>query len=432
MNFDPVAATAAYLASLSPAAHARAVAYTQGGHWLLLWGWLVSVAVAALIVGVDVLPRLSDQIERGKRRPLLVSFVLGLAYGLLSWLLTLPWAFYADWLRETSYGLTSRSWLGWLGQSAAEAAIGAVAAAVFLVGLYWLIRRWPRTWWVWAAGLFTVCQAILLLLSPVLIEPLFNRFTPAPPGPARQVVSELAKAAGVPPDRIFVYDGSKQSNRYTANVSGLMGSARVAMSDVMARKGADLGEVRAVVAHEMGHYAHHHALWMTLGFGAASLIGFGLAALLFSPVARLIGAWNLQGIADPAGLPVLGVIMATLMLAATPLVNTATRWAETDADRFSILHAEEPDGLARALVKTIEYRAASPSPLEETLFYDHPSVARRIRMAMDWKASHLAEAQISEARDAALWGEPMPAPASPLPPSSAPAQSAPVQAEDAD
>jgi STE24 endopeptidase len=410
MGFDPAAAVAAYLATLSPAAHARATAYTQGDHWLLLWGWVVSVAVAVLIVGTDVLPRLADRLQRTRKRPVLVSLVLGLVYSLLTWLLALPWAVYADWWREKTYGLTSQSWLGWFGQGAAEAAIGAATTAVFLVGLYWIMRRAPRSWWIWAAGLFTAGSAIMLLASPVLIEPLFNRFTPAPAGAARDAVVELAKAAGVPPNRIFIYDGSRQSNRYTANVSGLMGSARVAMSDVMAKKGADLGEVRAVVAHEMGHYAHHHALWLTLGFGGLSLIGFGFAGLVYPLVARLIGAWNVQGIADPAGLPALGVIAATLTLLATPLINTATRRAEAAADRFSLVHAEEPDGLARALVKTIEYRAASPSPVEEALFYDHPSVARRIRAAMDWKAAHLAEAEISEARDAALGGSPPPAP----------------------
>src|SRR3984957_16865111 len=107
MGFDPAAAVAAYLATLSPAAHARAVAYTQGGHWLLLWGWLVSVAAAVLIVGLGVLPQLSDGLQRRRPRPVLVSFMLGLAYSLLTWLLTLPWAVYADWWRERAYGLTT-------------------------------------------------------------------------------------------------------------------------------------------------------------------------------------------------------------------------------------------------------------------------------------------------------------------------------------
>ena len=94
-----------------------------------------------------------------------------------------------------------------------------------------------------------------------------------------------------------------------------------------------------------------------------------------APVSRLLGADNVQGVADPAGLPVLAVILAVLGLLAEPLQNSLIRFAETDADRFSLERVNEPDGLAKALVKTIEYRAATPGKLEEALFYDHPAVA---------------------------------------------------------
>jgi STE24 endopeptidase len=110
---------------------------------------------------------------------------------------------------------------------------------------------------------------------------------------------------------------------------------------------------------------------------------------LFAPVAALIGAEEVDGLADPAGMPVIGVILTVLGLLATPLTNGLTRTIESDADRFSLERAHEPDGLSKALVKTIEYRAATPSRLEEFLFYDHPAVGVRIRRCMDWKAAHL-------------------------------------------
>jgi STE24 endopeptidase len=98
---------------------------------------------------------------------------------------------------------------------------------------------------------------VMMVLAPIYIEPIFNKYTPAPAGPVRDQVVAMAKANGIPADKIFVYNGSKQSNAYTANVSGLFGSARVAMSDTMFKQGADLAEVRGVVGHEMGHYAHY-------------------------------------------------------------------------------------------------------------------------------------------------------------------------------
>jgi len=386
--FDPAAATAAYLAQLPPEAHAKATAYTQGGHWLLLWGFLVVVLVSFLIARSGVLVGLRRRLERRKPRPVLVSFAVGVAYLLIDWLLSLPWSVYSNWWREKSYGLTSQAFLGWLGEGVMSIVISAIFTGLFLVALYALIRKAPRTWWLWSGGLTAGFVIISLLIAPIYIEPLFNKYTPAPAGPVRDTVVAMAKANGVPSDKIFVYDGSRQSNAYTANVSGLFGSARVAMSDTMFKQGADIAEVRAVVGHEMGHYAHQHSLWIAGVMSVLAIVAFFLVDRLFAPVAALMGADTVKGVADPAGLPVLSVIMAVLGLLGTPMTNSLIRIAETDADRYSLTHFNEPDGLSKALVKTIEYRAATPGRLEEILFYDHPAVGNRIRNAMDWKAAH--------------------------------------------
>jgi STE24 endopeptidase len=386
--FDPAAATAAYLAQLPPEAHAKATAYTQGGHWLLLWGFLVSVLVSFLIVRSGALVGMRRRLERRKSRPVVVSLVVGVVYLLIDSVLSLPWSAYAGWWRQKQYGLTSQAFAGWLGETAISTAISAVLFGLFLVALYALIRKAPRTWWLWSGGLMAVFITIMMVLGPIYIEPIFNKYTPAPAGPVRDQVVAMAKANGIPADKIFVYNGSKQSNAYTANVSGLFGSARVAMSDTMFKQGADLAEVRGVVGHEMGHYAHYHALWIAGVMSLLAIIAFFLVDRLFAPVAALMGADTVKGLADPAGLPVLSVILAVLSLLGTPVSNSLIRIAESDADHYSLAHFDEPDGLSKALVKTIEYRAATPSRLEEILFYDHPAVGRRIRNAMDWKAAH--------------------------------------------
>jgi STE24 endopeptidase len=387
-QFDPAAATAAYLAQLPPEAHAKATAYTQGGHWLLLWGFLVAVLVSFLIVRSGVLVGLRRRLERRRSRPVLVSLVVGVVYLLIDSLLGLPWSIYSGWWRQKQYGLTSQAFTGWLGEAAIGMAIGAVLFGLFLMALYALIRKAPRTWWLWSGGLTAVFITVAMVLSPIYIEPIFNKYTPAPAGPVRDQVVSMARANGIPADKIFVYNGSKQSNAYTANVSGLFGSARVAMSDTMFKQGADLAEVRGVVGHEMGHYAHHHSLWIAGVMSLLAILAFFLVDRLFAPVSALLGADTVKGVADPAGLPVLSVILAALSLLGTPATNSLIRIAESDADHYSLVHFNEPDGLSKALVKTIEYRAATPSRLEEVLFYDHPAVGNRIRRAMDWKAAH--------------------------------------------
>ena len=386
-QFDPAAATAAYMATLSPAAHARATAYTQGGHWVLLWSWAVTILAAWIIIRTNLLPRTEAWIEKKRPHPVWVSVVISALFLLFDFVLELPWSAYAQWWRQKSYGLTSQPFSGWLTEQVMAFAISLVMSMIFLILLYALMRRAPKTWWAWAGGLAVVGIAFMLVIGPIFIEPLFNKYTPAPPGPVRDAVVALARKAGVPSDKIYIYNGSKQSNRYTANVSGLGSSARVAMSDTMFAKGADIAEVRGVVGHEMGHYKRGHVIWMTLALGVLAVLAFWLTSRLFPYAANWLRA-DVASIADPAGLPVLVALITTLGLLATPLLSTLTRLQEADADSFSLKYANEPDGLSKALVKTIEYRASSPSDLEEFIFYDHPSVEHRVRKAMDWKAAH--------------------------------------------
>jgi STE24 endopeptidase len=139
----------------------------------------------------------------------------------------------------------------------------------------------------------------------------------------------------------------------------------------------------------MGHYAHFHALLFALGLSVFSALAFYLTNRMFAPASRMLeGSAATPVIANPAALPVLIAIVSTVVFIATPVLNTMSRLEESDADAFSLQHAHEPDGLSKALVKTIAYRASSPSRLEEAIFYDHPSVQRRVHAAMVWKAQH--------------------------------------------
>ena len=387
-RFDSVAATAAYLTQMSPAAQAKAVAYTQGSHWLVLWGWLVTLAATWLILKSHILSDLEARLESDKARPWLVSALLSLIFLTIDFVVELPWDSYAQWWREAQYGLTSQPWMGWFADNFIVFVVGLPVYVLLFLAIYALMRHAPRSWPLWCGAVVGGLYLFGAWAQPVLIEPLINSYQQAPAGPVRDAVVALGKANGVPTDKILVYNGSKQSNRYTANVGGVFGTARVALSDTMFTKGADLAQIRAVVGHEMGHYVRQHVLWGAGFLTIMAMIAGWVIQRLFPIVRGWLRASEIGGVADPAGLPIVMMIFATLGLLATPLFNAQGRIEEADADHFSLVHVNEPDGLAEALIKSAEYRAPSPSLLEELIFYDHPSVERRIRTAMDWKAAH--------------------------------------------
>ncbi|MEL7015266.1 MAG: M48 family metalloprotease [Pseudomonadota bacterium] len=382
-DFDPAAATKAYIDGLGPDALEKAAAYTMGNHLLLGAGLVVSALVTLALVRFGILQKLDRKFGP---RSFIGVFSITFVTLLLGTLLSLPWDLYTDWWRETHYGRTSQPLTDHLSQSTLANGLGTVVGALFFVILYFLIRQAGRYWWLWGGAVTAALISLLLLLSPTYIEPLFNDFEPIPDGPVREAVLAMAAEANIPADRIFIYDGSRQSNNFTANVSGLGDAARIAISDV-ALGAASLDEVKAVTGHEVGHYVLGH-VWRSVGvLSVLAMVMFFLADRTFGFFAGVFGARGT--LADPSTLPVLLFVIGFFGVLAEPVTNTLTRIGETEADQYSLDTVGLPDALATALVKTAEYRNPRPARWQEILFYTHPSVERRVRRAMEWKAANL-------------------------------------------
>jgi STE24 endopeptidase len=303
--------------------------------------------------------------------------------------LSLPWSIYQDYYFEKSYGRTSQPFADFLSQNVIVIALSSFLGGLFFLGVYALIRRAGKSWWLWSGGFAAFAAAASILLSPVLIEPIFNEYKPVPEGPVRTALLIMADEAGIPHDRVLMFDGSRQSNNFTANVSGVFGSARIAISDV-AMKQASLDEVKAVTGHEIGHYVLGHVWRSVFVIIFIAMLGFFLADRVFNRVAVLLGSKAKVG--DPEGLPILLLIVSVLGLFAQPVINGVTRMGESEADAYSLRTVNLPDALAAALVKTAEYRYPRPSALQEAIFYSHPSVEKRVRRAMEWKAQQQQKA----------------------------------------
>ena len=383
MAFDPNAETARYIDSLGPAALQKAHDYTVGKEWMLLWALLVAAVVTWLIVKSGMLDKVDAKFAEKRRN--MRAFVISLVFFIVSAILTLPWTLYSDYFREKAYGRTSQPLADYLFQNGLITIITALLGALFMTGVYWLIRRTGKRWWIWSGALTVAAFSFIILLAPVLIEPLFNKYEPIPPGQVRDAVVSMAQRAGIPPNKVYMFNGSRQSNNFTANAGGVGNTARVAISDV-AFKNATLDEVRAVTGHEIGHYVLKHTWWGILFYSVASIILFWIADRTFPRFAKAFG--SSAQLADARGIPVLIFMLGLFQLATLPIFNTFSRTLESQADLYSLQTENRPDALSTSLVKTAEYRYPRPNRIEEIVFYNHPSVEARVRRAMEWKAAH--------------------------------------------
>jgi STE24 endopeptidase len=384
---DVEAATRAYLDQLTPEKKARSDAYFEGGYWLQLWGFLYGTAISLLLLHTGLSARLRARAER-LRRPWLQPALYWIQFLVLTTLLALPLSVYQDWWRERQYGLSNLTLDGWLGEQGKGLLVGAVLGGLGLTGLYAVVRRVGQRWWLWGAVVSLAFSVLASVIAPVLIVPIFN--SPRRLADQRVVapILAMARANGIATGEVWEIDASKQSTRISANVSGLLGTERITLNDNLLNR-ASLPEIEAVMAHEMGHYVLNHVYKGVLEFGLVIVLGFWVVSRFFERLRlRFQDRWGIRSVGDPAGLPLLALLFSAFMFLMTPVLNSIVRVAEQEADLYGLNAAAQPDGFARAALDLSEYRKMEPGPLEELLFYDHPSGRTRIRAAMRWKAEH--------------------------------------------
>jgi STE24 endopeptidase len=388
--FSVEAATQHYLNLLTPAQKASSDAYFEGGYWLQLWSALYGLGLAAVFLSAGLSRQIKSWTARlpGKVLPTLSYIAL---YLLLAHLLSLPLSIYSDYFREHQYGLSNQSFGEWLTDDLKSLALSVVFGSIVGLILYVAIRRTGRRWWVWGTGLAAIFLVVSVLLSPIFISPLFNKYTPLPASPIRARILSMARANGVPADNVYLVDASRQSKRISANVSGLGSTIRVSLNDNLLNR-CTPAEVQAVMGHELGHYVLNHIPKMLIFLMLIIGLGLWFVDWAFHELLARYGArWSITSLADVGGLPLLAVLFGGFMFLASPAFNTIIRTQEQEADMFGLNAARQPDGFATTAMKLSEYRKINPSPWEEAIFFDHPSGHTRVRTAMRWKAEHLQD-----------------------------------------
>ena len=384
--FDPQAATDQMLASVPAEARARSDAYFEGGYWIRLWSTVITVGLMIVLLHTGFSLRMRERAERLTRRRALQVTAYAAMFIVVTSVVTFPFALYTDYLREHQYGLATQTLPQWLGDQTKAFAIGLVLGSLAIAGLYAVLRRAPRTWWIWGTVFIIVVQMIGAMVFPVFIAPVFNTYTRLDDPAVRDPILRLARANGIHATEVWQVDASRQTTRISANVSGMFGTERITLNDnLLTRCSQEC--VEAVMGHEMGHYVLNHVYELVLAVGVVTLVSFAIAQWAFERLRRQHDTrWGIRDIADPAGLPLLMLILTLYGFVTFPIMNTIIRTNEFEADVFGINATRQPEGFAEAALKLGEYRKLDPAPWEERLMYDHPSGRTRIFTAMAWKA----------------------------------------------
>jgi STE24 endopeptidase len=333
-----------------------------------------------------------DFAARLTRSAFLQSWIYAGLYIVATAILSFPLAVYQGFFREHKYGLATQTFGAWLMDQGKGLMVGLILGALALAVLYIALRRAPRTWWAWWAAVSVVFLIVGVTIAPVFIEPLFNKYTVLTDAKIRNPILSMAHANGIPAQQVFVVDASKQSNRVSANVAGMFGTMRIALNDNLLKRASEPG-IKSVMGHEMGHYVLNHIYEMIPFFAILLAAGFAFVHWGFGRMtANGRGErWGVRGVADPAGLPIFSILLSVYFLVLTPVLNTFIRSNEVEADMFGLNAAREPDGFAEVALLLGEYRKLAPGPVEEWIFFDHPSGRNRILAAMRWKAENLGK-----------------------------------------
>lgn len=388
-HFDANAATNAYLAQIPADKIARSNAYFEGGYWLILWNFLYGVVVALLLLNLRWSARMRDFSQKVTRFSLVHTFVYWLQYLVLTSILVFPLTVYEEYIREHKYGLATQTFGPWMGDQLKELGVNLVLGGVLMMLLVGIVRRLPRSWWIWGAVVTIVFQTFAVLIAPVYILPIFNKVTRLQDPKIVDPILSMARANGIPAKDVYQVDASRQTTRMSANVSGFANTMRITLNDNLLRRGSP-EEIQSVMGHEMGHYVLNHIYKFTIFVSIVIFLAFVvLNHSLGWALQRWGEKWQIHGVGDTAVLPLVILIVSILSFAITPIMNTYIRTEEHEADMYGLNTSRQPDGFAQAAIHLGEYRKMSPGPVEEWIFFDHPSGRNRIYAAMRWKAENL-------------------------------------------
>ena len=291
-------------------------------------------------------------------------------------LVTSPLSYYGFVLSHR-YGLSTMSLRGWLVDQLKGFALGLVFEIIVVELIYFLLATQPQLWWLWVALILLFFSVVMANLAPVLLLPLFYKFSPLSDGELKQRLLALADRANTRVQGVFTMHMSSKTTAANAALMGLGNTRRIVLGDTMLDRYTP-DEIEVVLAHELGHQVHHDIWKLIISQSLLTLIGLYLFNLCLSWATTHLDRYH--GLSDPATLPLLLVLTGVFGFIIAPLTNGYSRAVEYQADEYALQATHKIASFKSAMTRLANQNLAEvePSPIVEFLFYDHPSIGKRL------------------------------------------------------
>ena len=343
--------------------------------------WTAVILLALLVTGASLALREWAASVAGANAALIVALYV-LVLSLFVDAATLPFSLYRGFLLEQRYGLSTETIRHWLKDHAKAVAIGVLFAELGAAFVYFALRAWPGFWWAIAGAGYAMVAVILVNLAPVVLLPLFFSFKPLEKETLRDRLTSLASRAGTRIMGVYEWTLSDRTKKANAALTGIGNTRRILLSDTLLSEYSD-DEIEVILAHELAHHVHKD-IWTSVVFDAAlTFAGFFAAHLTLQ---QAVPFFRLQGLSDPAGIPVLLLTGGAIGLCVKPLSNAVSRAHERRADSYALRMTENPSAFITAMRRLGQQNLAEddPSKIVQAFFYTHPPIKERLRAAQSW------------------------------------------------
>ena len=374
---------------LDPQRQEQAREYARISRRLMLLGLVIDglLALTWLLFGWS--QGLKDWLLNSTTNDWLLVAAFILVFGLIDGLISLPLSYYSGFVLPHRYDQSNQSLKDWLIDQLKGLAISAPLGLIVIELIYLFLRAYPENWWLWTAAFMLLFSVVLGNLAPILILPLFNKYTPLEEehDDLSQRLIKLAEKAGTHVRGVYKFDLSRQTKAANAALTGVGNSRRIILGDTLLNEFTP-DEIETVLAHELGHQVNKD---IPIGMAVSSVITLGGLWLTSLVLDWGVGFFGFNSVGDIAALPLFMLALGFYGLLTMPLSNAYSRWRERKADLYALQATGKAQAYASALTRLANQNLADvePEPWVEWLLHSHPALSKRIKMARDYPSNQL-------------------------------------------